>query len=531
MALIYRSIFEVDDSEGTFVDHAPSYVRDWLRYKLDDPALELPADGLTSLDAHGIEIQAASGANEECSVARVAAFERAREDGVAVKTTLTAIRAETRSWAWVDLERWTPPDHSAAAWIPVAPGVVTTLLMTETASRGGFALSRKHVLAAGAEGGLVAELVLDSTRELPLVLVSYNRDEEHGVAAAEERARELARRLAGIAGIYVLGDGAVTAFSRAMYDAVGDAMDVHSGAVRTYLPGAGADSDFPGRHRFIAFHKLEGRRVDLAALIITPPLLRRAVETPPPPIWRASARTLLLGHAPDAEYEELLTFADEEIQSLRKSVKELESERDDITTLQRLNDDLGRRLVYYRDRLRELEPSALAEEPAPDPFEPVLCSDALAEARERLAMLEIPGTVDEDALALDEHGDESWASRAWSALQALNRYAEMKRDGEFDHSFFTYCERSAGEFVIPSSWVVPTESAKTLANRRFRELRTLPVSTFVEASGRVLMQEHIRIEKGGSPSPRIHYYDDTRGQTGKIHIGWFGDHLDSWAKS
>jgi hypothetical protein len=45
------------------------------------------------------------------------------------------------------------------------------------------------------------------------------------------------------------------------------------------------------------------------------------------------------------------------------------------------------------------------------------------------------------------------------------------------------------------------------------------------------MEEHIRIEQGGSPSPRIHYYDDTRGVTGKIHVGWFGDHLDSRAKT
>jgi hypothetical protein len=45
------------------------------------------------------------------------------------------------------------------------------------------------------------------------------------------------------------------------------------------------------------------------------------------------------------------------------------------------------------------------------------------------------------------------------------------------------------------------------------------------------METHIKIEPGGSPAPRIHFYDDTRGPTGKVHIGWFGDHLDSHAKS
>jgi hypothetical protein len=529
MALIYRSIFEVEDEQGTFVDRASAHVRGWLRYKLSDPELELPDQGSTSLEPYGIEIETTSGANEECSVVRVAAFEGSRKDGVEVKTTLTAIRADHQSWAWVDLERWNP-DHGATAWIPVAPGIVTTILLKEVGSRGGFPLSRKHVLASGEEGAMVATLVLDPTRELPLVVVSYNRDEAHAIAAAEERGRELARRLAGLAGVYVLGEGGVTAFSREMHDAVGEGMDVHSGAVRTYLPGVGAEADFPGRHRFLAFRKLDGRRSDLAARIVTPPLLRRAVETPPPPIWRAAARSLLLGHAPDADYEELLAIAEEEIGDLRASLHELAAVRDDLTELQSLNDDLGRRLVYYKDRLREAEPTALGEEPAPDAFEPVLCSDVLAEARLRLAELEIPDAVDEGALALDEHGDESWASRAWSALQALNRYAELKRQAEFDGSFLMYCERSAGEFVIPRSWVVPTESASTRENPRFREPRTLPVSADVDRSGRTFMQEHIRIERGGTPSPRIYYHDDTRGVTGKIHIGWFGDHLDSRAK-
>jgi hypothetical protein len=45
------------------------------------------------------------------------------------------------------------------------------------------------------------------------------------------------------------------------------------------------------------------------------------------------------------------------------------------------------------------------------------------------------------------------------------------------------------------------------------------------------MEEHIKIEPGGTPCPRIYYYDDTRGVTKKIHVGWFGDHLDSRAKS
>lgn len=63
------------------------------------------------------------------------------------------------------------------------------------------------------------------------------------------------------------------------------------------------------------------------------------------------------------------------------------------------------------------------------------------------------------------------------------------------------------------------------------EFRRLLVSTDVDPTRRLLMEAHIKIEQGGTPCPRIHFDDDTRGETGKIHIGWFGDHLDSRAKS
>ena len=38
------------------------------------------------------------------------------------------------------------------------------------------------------------------------------------------------------------------------------------------------------------------------------------------------------------------------------------------------------------------------------------------------------------------------------------------------------------------------------------------------------MLAHIRISQGES-SPRLHFLDDTRDKTGKIHIGYIGPHL------
>ena len=84
---------------------------------------------------------------------------------------------------------------------------------------------------------------------------------------------------------------------------------------------------------------------------------------------------------------------------------------------------------------------------------------------------------------------------------------------------------------VPKSWIGRHESQLTKSRARFRDLRTLPVAVEVDASGKVLMEEHVKIEQGGRPAPRIHFFDDTGGASGKVHIGWFGDHLDSPAKS
>jgi hypothetical protein len=104
VALIYRAILEIEDANGTFVERAPSHVIEWMRFKFrDDPLPGLSPEDSSALLPHGIELTTVSGANDECRVCRVSAYEGARDDGTEVKTTLTAIRESTTSWAWVTL--------------------------------------------------------------------------------------------------------------------------------------------------------------------------------------------------------------------------------------------------------------------------------------------------------------------------------------------------------------------------------------------------------------------------------------------
>lgn len=88
-----------------------------------------------------------------------------------------------------------------------------------------------------------------------------------------------------------------------------------------------------------------------------------------------------------------------------------------------------------------------------------------------------------------------------------------------------------GADAIPVTMVALRESETTDNDPSFRRLRTLPIDPAVCGESSVYMPAHIKIVPGGSPAPRIYFHDDTSGATGKIHIGYFGDHLDNNAKS
>lgn len=83
------------------------------------------------------------------------------------------------------------------------------------------------------------------------------------VMEVEGRAHQLQRHLAGVAPVYLLGQGAVQSFSKAFTDNGYKHMDVHSGAVRTYLPDI--DRGTQARHRFVHLDRFKGNRDPIRA--------------------------------------------------------------------------------------------------------------------------------------------------------------------------------------------------------------------------------------------------------------------------
>lgn len=157
------------------------------------------------------------------------------------------------------------------------------------------------------------------------------------------------------------------------------------------------------------------------------------------------------------------------------------------------------------------------------------CVQALELAKQFLPQVVVGDTMD-SAEALEQHVKSGiWGQKAWDALRALESYAEAKGAGTSTGNFLSFCRTSPpGSYVIPTEWVAAAENETTTNNPRFRRARTFPVPTEVNADGEVYMEEHIKLEKGSDPAPRMHFWDDTGGRTGKIYVGYLGRHLPSF---
>ncbi|WP_182908502.1 hypothetical protein [Microbispora sp. H13382] len=163
-----------------------------------------------------------------------------------------------------------------------------------------------------------------------------------------------------------------------------------------------------------------------------------------------------------------------------------------------------------------------------EPFTPASLAETLVEARSRLAHL-VVGQTDNAAVRLD-HADpmlsRTWAAKAWDALLALDDFARARSSGEFAGGFYDWCaDGSGGRRVIPPGMLAMRESASVTNSAKFSQPRTFPVPAEVHPSGKIVMEAHVKLRAVGYPAPRMYFHDDSGGVTGKIYVGYLGDHL------
>ncbi len=123
-----------------------------------------------------------------------------------------------------------------------------------------------------------------------------------------------------------------------------------------------------------------------------------------------------------------------------------------------------------------------------------------------------------------EAGDDASAvvghlSRALFTLQA---YAQ---DGSPDRGNpQQWCHKGGRGADVSANMVAMTESLSVRRTPAFFDARSFAVDPRLVSAGCTVMLAHIKLGNG-QHAPRLHFLDDTRGGTGRVHIGYIGPHL------
>jgi len=518
VTVLYRSIWQAPEDDAIQV--ATEEFVSWLASK--NITVDVPDEGDAA--GSGVEIEARHGDNDSGTIARWVL--REDRDGDRWLTTFTVIcpEGEDESWFWVDVDN-VSAEYLEAVTVP-APRLVRHLLDRMPGSHRG-----PQVLYSGAlhlRADQLSEFyteLKDSDRELPVVVFGY--DPKIGIDRSMERARTAAEILAGHCRVYSLGDLGEENFR----NHVGDDLAVWRGAARVYLPGVNPDNPNPQRHKYFLPRTFAHSKRKPGMLVAD--YMARLISRQPPPKAFFGLRSLI-DTRDFAAYEELFS----EYEAIRREADGLKEELFDATA--ELDDVADRLQTARREQQRVwnaarssgvdgelMEALTLTVEIEDSRFaEPGSCQEAIDLAGQHLGSLVVHTEAGQDLESIDQALESrSWTRSIWQGLVALNEYAVAA--AEFNGNFWLWCSDSGHAWAWPATdkKLAMGESQDVKTNARYREQRVFPVDESVRPGGRILMLAHLKIAQGGGNHiPRVYFYDDTKGTTGKVHVGFIGPH-------
>jgi hypothetical protein len=120
----------------------------------------------------------------------------------------------------------------------------------------------------------------------------------------------------------------------------------------------------------------------------------------------------------------------------------------------------------------------------------------------------------------------AWGNTTWRGLRALAAYAEDRANGWDRGGFWEWCvEGPLLGWPATTKKLSMSEGETVQSSDKLRRTRIFKVDAAVDASGEITMLAHLKIsEGGGNLAPRLYFHDDTRGVTGKVHVGFVGPH-------
>ncbi len=508
-------------------DLGASVFQDWIREKYEvDFAID--SDELYEFEAHSRKdrkgakrsIQIENRRAEDDRGGRATEFVL-REDhrGEHWVTTLRFITSPEERWVWVDTEQVSDNPFARRPSV-IAPRFVPKLI-GRTSSLGRYPLHTKPRAFRLHEIPGAVDFLLDPSREVPVSVFSAEPIGDQWV----KRAELAAKNLAGLTLTWLLPPDVVDSFTAA----IGEDMGVWGGGVRTYLPVARPAAPDPTRHRYIPVGRLAGRELDLAASIIGTQLLGATSRRRAPRRYRETLGRLLKlrGDLLDLDLaEDLLSESEARREELEAVNDDLEQEawalREDLELAQERANSLANRVAWLEDQ-RPLSPSErLQAETAGPPANASSLDEAVELTREHCSGVVLPDSAEFDLNEMElAFPDTTCANAIWTCMLALDAYAKANFDGDFRH----WSRESNDPRALPVSQIAMRESESVRNSKKSRGERTLVIDEAVGVGSATFMEAHLKPLNGHSDLiPRIYFYDDVRGRTGKVHVGAIGPH-------
>lgn len=523
VSVTYRAIWQHPDVDpDIYMETARERFSHWAS---DDPHSDVLSDGIHSLsrkdDDGGVHTAAVStlplptaDGNSGCAMELVHHKETDTEDACLWTTRVRLVPHEDGIAVWV--ENTVETDDVTRHYSVGRPRIVSDLLtISGKPVIGSVRVPVDPVEITRDEvGELVAALRGDS-RTFPLVVVT---EPPPAVDSGwRHRAKQIASRCQGVALIVILDAPAMAAFKLEMGD-----LGVWDGAIRVYAPTPVTPATSL-RHRYTTSRMLVARGPGMVSKIVYD-VTQMSTRTRVPDCFTPFTTAGAAAQISATDWE--AAIAAEQNRAFEAVVEADEAERELARLsghMQRLRETLAaeNRLDLFYGTQHD------AQDGAPDTVEDT--SEALVSAQAYLdAWLVVP-----DAAARELDGintavtSGAWGNKTWRGFRALAAYAQAVREEDFSGNLWEWCENSGDPRAWPASskHLSMTESDSVQKNSKFARSRRLPVDERVDPSGRVQMLAHLKISEGGGDlAPRVYFFDDTRGKTGKIHIGFVGPH-------
>lgn len=517
MAHVYRAVWT--DNSLSLIDELPREFSEWLSSRGTPIQLEENKVVVSG-------IRTATWCTFENTLGRAVQINLIEDHEGTWITSLTAIWTETENVLWADVVTELP--HNQVG-IVNAPRVVRNLLLgggEPQIGRDSIEVQPREVDDQNALDELLDGLA-DTERSIPYLLIRTGKGTERRLSM--QRATRASETLAGLAQVFAIDEKSI----RYLNGVLAPSQQLSEVGARLMMPGAMSAPDDERLTHFIASADLDDNQKTLGRM-----MLRRIGMTSQ---WPAVPVTwAMLKRECDHRRIELLQEAKLRGESIdtgailrpldpNEHLSEIERLREQIDYLQEevlvavyaAEEEADKAEAYLNSLVGRL---TSGEQPLHLRMKRKSITATIAEARPLLRNVVIPISAERSIDVLDGSGSsEIWASDISQLLSSMELFASEVKRNRFNGDFLKWCNNGGG---YSANKIAMKESEPTMKDPALKATRLFPVSTDLDVTGTKQMVAHAKIQmKGGGQIPRVYFFDDLKGSTGKIHIGFIGPHF------